>query len=203
MDRNELLNDPVEAMRVIQSGFQADNWVALPGYIIDVNWSEMSCSVQTTIKCPINLEDGGIQWVDLPPLVKVPIVFPSGGGFTLTFPLVANDEVLVVWASRAIDAWWQQGGSQQPVEARMQDLSDGFAIPGPKSVPKVPGGISSSSVRLMKNNGSSPPTTYVELTASGRINLVAADGVYINGIHFDTHVHGGVETGGSNTGGPS
>ena len=65
----------------------------------------------------------------------MPVVFPGGGGFALTFPVAAGDECLVVFASRCIDAWWQSGGVGEPMEPRMHDLSDGFALIGVRSQP--------------------------------------------------------------------
>jgi len=109
-----------------------------------------------------------------------------------------------------MDAWWQSGGIQQPIELRMHDLSDGFAIPGPRSQPRVVTGISSANARLVNDTG----TVYLEITPLGAINMVAPTGVSItgnvvisgtleiDGIPFATHVHSGVTSGGSNTGPP-
>lgn len=134
-------------------GRQACLWTALPGIIESVDLSAMTCVVQAAIQAPINDENGDTTFVNLPLLLDVPIVFPSAGGFTITFPLAAGDEVLVVFGSRAIDAWWQSGGTQKPVESRMHDLSDAFAIPGPKSQANLVSGISSSKLQIRNDAG--------------------------------------------------
>ncbi len=152
MDRAQLLNDSEEAMRLVLDGRQANIWTAMPGTITAVDLDEMTCEVQPAIKASVEDENGNIQIVNLPVLIHVPIVFPSAGGFALTFPIAVGNEVLVVWACRAIDSWWQSGGEQKPVEARMHDLSDGFAIPGPKSQPNVLANISTTRTEL-RNNG--------------------------------------------------
>lgn len=166
-NRDQILNDAEEAMRVSLDGHQAGMWTAMPGIVQDVNFVDMTCSVQPAIQGQVTDENGVTTNVNLPLLVKVPIVFPSAGGYTITFPLAAGDEVLVVFSSRCIDAWWQQGGIQLPIETRMHDLSDGFAIPGPKSVPKAIPGISSTALQIRNNAG----TSYIELSADG-IKLV-------------------------------
>ncbi|MFW8450019.1 Gp138 family membrane-puncturing spike protein, partial [Klebsiella pneumoniae] len=71
-------------------------------------------------------ESGAQVSVNLPLLVDVPVVFPRGGGCTLTFPVKPGDECLVIFADRCIDFWWQSGGIQEPVDERMHDLSDAF-----------------------------------------------------------------------------
>jgi len=174
-DRNQLLNDPEEAMRLVLDGRQSTIWTAIPGIVQKVDFTKMTCEVQPAIRGSIEDESGKVQSVDLPLLINVPIVFPSAGGFTITMPLKANDEVLVVFSARAIDAWWQSSGVQQPVEARMHDLSDGFAIPGPRSVPNAVSGISTNSVQIRKDDGSA----YVEVAQSGKVKLISGDKITI------------------------
>lgn len=204
MNRLDLLNDSEEAFRSAFDGRQVRMWTALPGIVTAVDFSKMTCSVQPAIQASVVNEDGSSTRVNLPLLLDVPIVFPSAGGFTITFPLAINDEVLVIFSSRCIDAWWQSGGVQRAMEARMHDLSDGFAIPGPKSVPKVIGSISSTALQIRNNAG----TSYIEMGADGKIKLVSSaeveipNGLKVGSISFATHVHSGVTSGGSNTGGP-
>lgn len=205
MNRLDLLNDSEEAFRSAFDGRQVRMWTALPGIVTAVDFSKMTCSVQPAIQASIVNEDGSSTRVNLPLLLDVPIVFPSAGGFTITFPLAINDEVLVIFSSRCIDAWWQSGGVQRAMEARMHDLSDGFAIPGPKSVPNVIGSISSTALQIRNNVG----TSYIEMAADGKIKLVSSaeveipGGAKIGGISFGTHKHTGVTTGSGTSGGPT
>jgi hypothetical protein len=91
---------------------------------------------------------------------------------TLTFPVAEGDECLVVFASRAIDGWWQSSGVQPPIEARMHDLSDGFVLLGFRSVPRVLGNISAVQAELRSDDGSTivglnPTAQTVSITAPG------------------------------------
>jgi hypothetical protein len=176
MDRSQLLNDAEQAMRLVLDGRQSTLWTAMPGIVQSVDFGKMTCSVQPAIQGTVELENGTYQSVNLPLLVDVPICFPSAGGFIITMPLAANDEVLVVFASRCIDAWWQSGSVSRPMEARMHDLSDGFAIPGPRSQPNVVGDISSSALQIRNDAG----TAYVEISASGAIKLKSSSTVAID-----------------------
>lgn len=216
IDRRELLNDVEEASRLMLDGRQAQMWTAIPGIVKGVNLTEMTLTVQPSIQGTIELEDGTQQNVNYPLLIHVPIVFPSAGGFTITFPIAVGDEVLVIFSSRCIDSWWQSGGVGLPMEMRMHDLSDGFAIPGPRSQPRVVTGISSTNLQI-RNDAN---TAHVEITPAGAINIVTASTVAVqgnltvsgtivatgeitgNGIDLSGHKHTGVTSGGSNTGGP-
>jgi len=177
MDRSQLLNDPEQALRLALDGRQSTMWTALPCIVQSVDLSAMTIEAQPTIQGTVFNEDGSTQSVNLPLLVDVPIVFPSAGGFTITLPIKVDDEVLVVFASRCIDAWWQSGGVQRPMEARMHDLSDGFAIPGPKSQPKKISGISSTGAQIRNDAG----TTYIEIAADGKIKLVSPSEIDVTG----------------------
>jgi hypothetical protein len=134
----------------------------------------MTVVVQPSINAQVtNPTNGAQSFVSLPVLVDVPVVWPSGGGFTMTFPIAAGDECLVVFSSRCIDGWWSLGGTQNPPEIRMHDLSDGFCLPGPKSVPNVIGGISTDSVQIRDNAGD----TFVEVRNGGLVNVTAPGGM--------------------------
>lgn len=143
-DREQLLNDQEEAMRLMMEGNQINLWTTLPAIVTAVDLEAMTLEVQPTIQAVVQDQFGGLKPVNLPVLVNVPILFPGGGGFIQTSPIAIGDEVLVFFASRCIDAWWQSGGVQQAMEARMHDLSDGFALCGPKSQPNVVSDISST-----------------------------------------------------------
>ena len=183
MNRVERLDDDEETLRLAQENAQAGMWTAMPGIVQEVDLARQTCSVQPAIRGTITNERGETSTCDMPLLVDVPIVFPRGGGFTLTFPVKAGDECLVVFASRCIDAWWQNGGVQEQAERRMHDLSDGFAILAPTSQPKALGGVSDSTVQLRSDDGG----TFVEIANGGLVNVrgtgvkIEADNITLSG----------------------
>ena len=88
---------------------------ALPGIIRSFDHKTVTCEVDIAVK--VNLtkagtlyEDYKYESADYPILVDLPVIFPRGGGVTLTFPIKEGDECLVVFSSRSIDFWWQNGG---------------------------------------------------------------------------------------------
>ena len=192
MDPKERYNDPEEAFRTAVKGLLSGLWTALPGIINTVNATAMTVTVQPAIMAQQRLPDGTIQQIKLPLLLDVPIVFQGGGNFIATFPITAGDEALVVFSSRCIDSWWQSGNVQTQAELRMHDLSDGFAIIGPRSQPNViSGGLSTSKAQLRTLDG----TTAISVE-SGKITLSANEVVLhaVNKITFDAGGTGFVYT---------
>lgn len=153
-DPRQYLNDNEEAARLAQDGHQARIWTAMPGIVQSVDLAKQTCVVQLAIQGRAEDPLGNLTYQNIALLHDVPIVFPRAGGFVLTFPMAAGDEVLVVFASRCIDSWWQSGGfANKPIEFRMHDLSDGFAIPGPTSQPKKVASVSSTEIQLRNEAG--------------------------------------------------
>lgn len=222
MERRERANDAQESLRVTLEGWQSQLWTALPGILQSFDAAKITAVVQPAYKAKRRMPDGSVVDFDLPLLLDCPVVFPSGGGCTLTFPLKINDEVLVVLASRCIDAWWQQGGPQPALDMRMHDLSDGFVLPGVFSQPRVIPSISIAAAHFRSNSGE----TFVSIDPAGEVMtmtspneiVVNAPGIRVNGyvhstdeivakidadnIHVTTHIHSGVTPGGGSTAQP-
>lgn len=160
MDRRELLDDVEEGLRLAIEAAQARMWTALPGVVTAVDLTKQTVSVQPSVQGEITGVDGRVSLVNLPLLVDVPLLWPRAGGFALTLPVIAGDEVLVVFASRCIDAWWQNGGTGAPIEPRMHDLSDGFAVLAPTSQPRVLANVQTDGIELRNT----ARTKYIKLT---------------------------------------
>lgn len=159
MDRRERYEDPTEAQTVIADGIRASIYTALPGQVISFNPANQTVDVQPTIQGRFLTPAGEWVWVTMPVFPGVPVMFPNGGGFVLTFPIEQGDECLLIVASRCIDAWWQFSGVQVQAEVRFQDLSDCFALVGPRSLPRAIPNLSINSVQLRTMTGD----TYVDV----------------------------------------
>lgn len=162
MLRQERYEDPQTAMLLTLQGWQSEIYTALPGIIESVDLDKNTCVVQPAIQGIFRLKDGAQKVVNLPLCLDVPIVWPRGGGYTLTFPLKKGDEGAILFMSRCFDAWWQNGGIQPQAEIRMHSLSDGYFIPGGSSQPKKLANVSADNVQLRADDGSS----YVEIAAA-------------------------------------
>lgn len=128
----------------------------MPGIIASFNSATQTAEVQPAIK-RIFAEQGP---VNLPLCVDVPVAFPGGGDFFLTFPVKAGDECILMFSERAIDYWYAQGGTAEPSELRLHDLSDGIAIVGLNSQPHKLSALQMDGTELRTRDRG----TYIRLT---------------------------------------
>lgn len=183
MDSRERYNDDEVMLRTMLAAVQSSLWTALPGAIVSFDAATVTATVQPGIAGAVKQQDGSRKSVNLPVITDVPVVFPRGGGATLTFPVKAGDECLIVFASRSIDAWAQSGGVQPASDARRHDLSDAFVILGPQSHAHKISGISTSKAQLRSDDGS----TFIELDPTGQIvKVTAPGGINLNGVTIDS-----------------
>ena len=137
--------------------------VALPGRIVSFDPSTQTASVQPMIEQV--LQHG--QAVPLPMLTDVPVQFPRGGAFVMTFPVAPGDECLLIFAERCIDGWFASGQSSIPLDYRLHDLSDGFALMGFSSLPHAIPNLASDAVMMRTLDGSA----YFKLDQAGQMTI--------------------------------
>ena len=210
MDRIQRLDDTYTTIKTALRAQQGGIQTAMPGIVQSYDPSKMTCTVQPAIQGVLsNPKTGQASNVNLPLLVDCPVIFPSGGGVTLTFPITKGDECLVIFASRCIDAWWQNGGIQPPMEYRMHDLSDGFVLVGPRSQVNLVSAPSTTAVEMRTADGS------VKVSIDGTSKMVTIDApsgltgtgtwtidgdIVLNGKSIKDHIHSGVTVGSGDSG---
>ena len=187
----ELFDDPGEQQVRAFHGKQALIWTTLPGIIQSFDPVKMTCTVLPSIMAIVFDINGVASNVALPKLVDCPVQFPSGGGFTLTFPVKLGDECLIHFSARCIDNWWASGKVSTQAEMRMHDLSDGFVVPKVWSIPNVIPSISTASAQLRSDDGS----TYIDI-AAGVITVKAAS-VIVNSTTSTVNASGGATLNGN------
>lgn len=181
MDQREREDDHLEAMNAMLDGFQARVWTSMPGIIQSYDPSKLTCTVQLSVQGRFQNNQGAWSDVTIPILVDCPLLICGGGGFFATFPIAEGDECKVFFASRCIDAWWQNGGVQPQGRYRMHDLSDGFVFVGPHSQTNLIANVSATSAQLRNTAGD----TYVEIAPSQKANIVAPGGISLNGVQIN------------------
>lgn len=180
MRRQERKADSSEALLLALQGWQSGIWTAVPGIIQSFDAASQTCVVQPATQVKVTDQNGVASWISLPLLLDVLVQFPSGGGVTITFPVTKGDECLVILASRCIDGWWQTGQITPQAELRMHDLSDGIALVGIRSKPRLLSGISTSSAQIRTDDGQSTidvnPTTHnITVTTTGNVSTTSVN----------------------------
>lgn len=144
------------------------------GIIQSFNAANQTATVLIAFTQVTSTSPSGVRTLaQYPLLLNVPVIFPAGGGFTLTFPISEGDECLVIFNDRQIDNWLAQGAGQPPSIGRVHDLSDGIAIVGVRSNPRALSGVSTNSAQLRSDDG----TTFVEVKNGGLVNVTAPGGM--------------------------
>lgn len=180
--------------------------VSLPATIVSYNPLTQTATVQI-VPAARRHDPESEAWVPepIPPIANIPVVFPSGSGgaYTITWPLVPGDPVLLVVCDRSTDEYRATGAPQTvPQDVRRLDLTDAVAIPGyhppvrpilppglpPGSAPDNPGVglvLQAPQVLLGSSAAVDPPVTESRLQAFFTQLLV----------WLGTHTHSGVTTG--------
>lgn len=109
----------------------------IPGIIQSYDSIHNTAAIQPAIREEIVNEDNTIQYMNLPILVNVPIIFPSCSAGSIKILLKQGDECLVLFSDLSIDNFWKYANVQNPIEVRRHDLSDGIAIPCVLSQPNT------------------------------------------------------------------
>lgn len=163
--------------------------------------------------------------VEYPVFPKVPPIFLFGGANHILPPLEVGDDVLLMINERSLDNWYNGLDNQAPLEYRMFDFSDSFALVGIKpkgkafTIPKDGrthfigntyqegnyeriGNMTMEGDKIMTGNF----TLNGNLIVNGNINVVGGD-LTVEGISFLNHTHpqnnGNDNGGGVNTSKPS
>jgi hypothetical protein len=151
----------------------------------------MIADVQPVINGQVLTSAGAFQPLTMPVLLDCPVLFQGGGGASMTFPIKAGDECLVIFSSRCIDAWWSQGfkppidgqpnPAMSPPDLRMHNLSDGFVLVGVRSSPHSYA-VDTANVEIRSDDGQAfiklnPTTHAISMTAPGGID---ANGLFID-----------------------
>ncbi len=158
MNISEWIGNEEEALKVMTENYIQNARVAIPAIIVQFDPQKQTASVQPAIKDTLQG-----QSVALPELSDVPVQFPRAGGYSLTFPVKAGDECLLVFSDMCIDGWWQSGGVQNQAEKRRHDLSDACAILGITSIPKALKNVCMEGVQLRNDSG----TDYIQISEQG------------------------------------
>jgi len=143
---------------------------SMPGIIESFDSTKQTASIQPAVKRIFVTRDGDKEILtpsDLPILINVPIVFPRGGGFSLTFPVKKGDECLLNFCERSIDNWHQFGTIKVPGARRFHSLSDAVAFVGLSSLPNKIPDYDPNNMEIKKDDGS----VSIKLLENGNLEI--------------------------------
>jgi hypothetical protein len=128
-------------------------WTAMPGRIETYDATLQRANIQLTVKSGSIGEDGERDVQTIAVINAVPVLHAGGGNYRLTMPVQRGDTVLVVFASRSIDAWLRSGGVVDPQTDHHHDISDAIAITGLRDFAHPLSGVSTDHASIGYGGG--------------------------------------------------
>lgn len=109
--------------------------------------------------------------IDMPKINNVPILYPAGGGWSITWPMQKGDIVYLAFAERSLDNWHeaQPGQLIDPVQTRKHDLNDAVCVPALRPRVNPLSNISATDLTLGREDSSNQ----IVIKADGTIELGA------------------------------
>jgi hypothetical protein len=120
----------VEVLERAREKAGADVRVSLPAKVVRWDPALQQVDAAPCIKDAYTDEDDQRVVEALPVVTNVPVIFPGGGGFRVTFPLAVGDHVLLVFSDKSLDKWLTVGGVVDPEDNRTHAMTDAIALPG-------------------------------------------------------------------------
>ena len=132
-----------------------DLHVGMPGRVEAFYPAAQQADVQPLLKRVVVAPDGTKTIDSFPKLVNVPVEFPRGGGWRITWPLAAGDIVEIRFMERSMDAWSGSGGEVEPQQSRRHHLSDAICFPALSPARSAIPGIGSTDLIIGREDGTS------------------------------------------------
>ena len=118
-----------------QSALQRAN-VCLPGVVVAFDADAKRAEVQPAIDRMVLSGNASVQ-VPHPVILDVPVVYPKGGGYAITFPLAVGDDVLLVFSQRGMSDFKERlsmsgvaASGSRPDRGVFFRIADAIAVPG-------------------------------------------------------------------------
>jgi hypothetical protein len=82
------------------------------------------------VRRPVTTTEDETAFEALPVIPNVPILFPRGGGTSITWPLAAGDHVQLIFQTLSPQTFRETGEVSDAEDVRMHCLGNAYAIPG-------------------------------------------------------------------------
>ena len=127
IDRETDLRSPTTVLRSVLAEFRKTLLTSVPGIVEAFDPARRRARVQPAIQT--RLSAGG-ELITQAPLLDVPVLFPSGGGYTMLFRLQPGDPVQVFFTHRGLSEFKQSLAESPPSPGRIISATDAVVIAG-------------------------------------------------------------------------
>lgn len=163
----------------------SDYHIIMPGRIVSYDPVEQLASIRISLDRVFSESTEPEKIVGRDPIVDVPVFTPSGGGWSLTFPIKAGDTCLMLFSQFGYDHWLFDNkdsagvridGNPMPWTKRVFSLSDGLAIVGFNTIPQAIADYHADDSEWRNDNADQK----IALKVDGTIELNSLVGIVLN-----------------------
>lgn len=182
------MEEDISLQDVISSAFSYQMngvYTAIPCVVLNVHDDLRDAKVDVQPLVNKKYKNGTEE--ELPPILAVPLIFPSSSTSAFTFPVNVGDTVLCVFSHRGIDNFKQGSGQPTvPTDYRKFDKRDAIAVPGLMPFNKSVNNPARRSLphdtkdAVFVHNINTGNESEVRLKASGNIEVTTRQDVAIN-----------------------
>lgn len=115
--------------RAIQS-YLGDVFTAIVGRVETYDAARQTADLTPMVRRPLPTEDEDVTYEELPIIPNVPVLFPRGGGFSITWPIVPGNFLQLIVESLSISQWRRSGEISDSGDIRQNHLGSCVAIAG-------------------------------------------------------------------------
>lgn len=161
-----------------------DVHVSIPAVVKKYDPTTQTCDAQPVTKRALKKLDSELKTEEIPTIQNIPVVFPRGNGFAMTFPLLAGDHVMLLFSETSFAQWRSNGILSEPGDVKRFPLSYPVALPGLS--PSLLALQSASATKMLLGSDTLPnariefdpignPTEPISLGDSGALHLAQAE----------------------------
>lgn len=193
---------------------------SIPAIIDDFDIGTQRVSAIPAIQAMCKNPDGTVYYINYPKITNIPLAIQKGLGISITYPIQKGKLCTLIFSQRSIDNLLFEsskpvnpfiGGPAYTSSLRCMDMTDAMCFPGIITNQEAIQNYNNNAVEIRNEDASVKISiSQNDLTmeqegasiklSGGNVEIVGTS-VTINGKDFDTHMHSGVTSGGSNTGG--
>jgi hypothetical protein len=217
LDSDKNYSNMTDVLQFVFEQLMKNLYISIPGIINSYDPATKRAMVTPAIR----IQKTDDTTMDQQPIADVPVIWPSGGGFSIMFPLVSGDPVNIFFSQRGINKFKQIYTMADP-DIGIFHKEDAYIIAGFGALSITPAvsdaacfqnetGINYISIdktgnikiEAITNITIKAPTITLDGVVSGPgAASINASGLKIGTIEIGTHVHGGVVVGTHTTGVP-
>lgn len=132
--------DPANLSEIVRRALESrvnDVHTCCPGQVQSYDSSTQTVNVLPMVTRPLPTLDDTTVYEKLPVIPNCRVAFPRSKKFSITFPLEAGDEGLLLFTNWDIATWLNTGQVSDPIDLRLHHPGNALFLPGVCSDPNV------------------------------------------------------------------